>query len=188
MGNIESQTVAMVSSVAKKVGDVIIQNVQQQQRHQQQKQQQQQQQQQPPNQQQEQPQQPLSVGENALVEEVTALETKQQNQTLSETDTARLLELQRRIERIKGLTEKGSLDRAEQEELHAWHNNTYDEWSSNHVVLELGVPPQPVAQVHFQEHIAVHAARAAPQMFARLRPLDEQESHIDPAVQEELGM
>ena len=183
MGNIESHTVAIVSSVAKKVGDVIIQNVQQQQQQQQQQPEQQQPEQQQPEQQQ--PEQHLSVGEKALIEEVTELEKKQ---SLTEADKERLLELQRRIERIKGLTEKEQLDQAEQEELHAWHNNTYDEWSNNRVVLELGAPPKPVAHVHFQEHIAVHAARAAPQMFARLRPLDEQESHIDPAVQEELGM
>ena len=180
MGNIESHTVAMVSSVAKKVGDVIVQNVQQQQQRQQQQPEQQQQSQQP--------EQHLSVGEKALVEEVTALEIKQQNQTLTEADKERLLELQRRIERIKGLTEKGSLDRAEQEELAAWHNNTYDEWSNNRVVLCLGTALKPVAQVHFQEHIPVHASKAAPQMFARLRPLDEKESHIDPVIQEELGM
>ena len=162
----------MVSSVAKKVGDVIIQNVQQQQQRQQ-------------PQQPQQPEQHLSVGERALVEEVTALETKQ---SLTEADKARLLELQQRIERIQGLTEKGSLDREEQEELTAWHNNTYDEWSNNRVVLELGEPPKLIAQAHFQEHIPIHAARAAPQMFARLRPLDEKESHIDPAMAEELGM
>jgi len=183
MGNIESQTVAMVSSVAKKVGDVIIQNVQQQQ----QRQQQQPNQPQPP-QQLQQPEQHLSVGEKALVEEVTALEQKQQTQSLTEADTARLLKLQTRIERIKGLMEKGQLDQEEQEELHAWHTNTYEEWSSNRVVLHLGEPPKAVAQVHFQDYIPVHAAAAAPQMFARLRPLDEKESHIDPAIQEELGM
>jgi hypothetical protein len=109
-------------------------------------------------------------------------------QPLSETDRDRLLELQQRIERIKGLTEKEHLDLEEQEELDAWHNNTYDEWSNNRVVLCLGEPPKLIAQPHFQEHIAVHAARATPQMFARLRPLDEKESHIDPAMAEELGM
>jgi hypothetical protein len=187
MGNIESHTVAMVSSVAKKVGDVIVQNVQQQQQRQQLNQQQQQQ-----------PEQHLSVGEKALVEEVTALETKQQNQTLTEADKERLLELQKRIERIKGLTEKDVLNRAESEEFEAWHNNTYDEWSNNRVVLCLGVDDSEttvttattmVARRQYQRvQIPVHAARAAPQMFARLRPLDEKESHIDPAIQEELGM
>ena len=156
MGTIESRTVAIVSSVAQKVGDVLVNKLQ----HQQQQQQQQQ-------------QQHLSVGE---------LEMKQ---PLTETDRERL---QWRIERIKQLTEKGQLDLAEQEELAAWHNNTYDEWSNNRVVLELGEPPKLIAQAHFQEHIPVHAARAAPQMFARLRPLDEKETHIDPAIQEELGM
>lgn len=180
MGNIESHTVAIVSSVAQKVGDVLVK-----------KQPQQQQQQQQPIQS-EQQQQQLSVGETALLKEVTELEMKQQTQLLSETDKTRLLELQQRIERIKGLSEKGSLDRAEQEELTAWHNNTYDEWSNNRVVLCLGGEEREITatavQPHFQEHIAVHAMRAAPQMFARLRPLDEQESHIDPAMAEELGM
>jgi hypothetical protein len=174
MGNIESRTVAMVASVAQKVGDVLI-NKQQQQQQQIQSEQQQQQQQQ------------LSVGEMALLKEVTELEMKQ---PLSETDRDRLLELQQRIERIKGLTEKGHLDLDEQEELDAWHNNTYDEWSNNRVVLCLGeaATATATAQPDYQEHIPVHAARAAPQMFARLRPLDEKESHIDPAIQEELGM
>ena len=204
MGNIESHTVAMVSSVAKKVGDVIVQNVQQQQQRQQQQQPQPEQQQpqpeqqQPqPEQQQPQPQQPeqhLSVGEKALVEEVTALETKQQNQTLTEDDKERLLELQKRIERIKSLTEKDVLNRAESEEFEAWHNNTYDEWSNNRVVLCLGGEERETATTmvtrrqYQRAQIPVHASKAAPQMFARLRPLDEKESHIDPAIQEELGM
>jgi len=178
MGNIESHTVAMVSSVAKKVGDVIIQNVQQPQQ---------------PIQPQ-QPEQHLSVGEKALIEEVTALETKQQNQTLTEADKERLLELQKRIERIKSLTEKDVLNHAETEEFEAWHNNTYDEWSNNRVVLCLGgddheTTATMVARRQYQRvQIPVHASKAAPQMFARLRPLDEQESPIDPAIQEELGM